>query len=315
MRNSTMQKTSVHLVTVLYKSQDALPGFLDCLAAQTLQNWQLTVVDNASPDGSHDVVAARMDPRVTLLRNKKNLGFGRAANQGLRAAADQDGEFFVVINNDVRFSPTFLADFNAARTAYRADVIVPRIMFSDDSSQSWYAGGRFDRDWLFSNVHDPFNPEDAHAHRLVEFASGCCLGLDRSVLETVGLFDESFFVYWEDADLSLRLNTAGVPIHYVRDPHLLHEGSASSGGEGSPAYERLYYRSYTTLLRRHFGSAYALRSIARFMLKEFEKKRNPIRAARVLRAMLAGMLVPLQTIPRLPPRATLHIENCSASTC
>lgn len=84
------------------------------------------------------------------------------------------------------------------------------------------------------------------------------MGLSSEVLRRVGLLDESFFVYWEDTDYCMRLKAAGVPITYVRDPMLLHEGGASSGGETSPAATRLYYTGYALLLRKHFGLRRAL---------------------------------------------------------
>ena len=248
----------VHLVTVLYNGEASLPGFLDSLKAQTFRDWRLIAVDNVSRDRSCEVVTVARDDRITLIRNTANLGFAKAANQGLRAAVAAGGEFFVLLNPDTAFSPAFLGDLIARRDALRAPVIVPRIMYMQQPDEAWYAGGHLEDGWVFKNVHEPHDPGDTRPARPVDFASGCCLGLTRDVLERVGLFDESFFVYWEDADLCLRLKHNGVPIVYVREPSLSHAGGTASGGEHSMAYNRLYYRSYVQLLRKHFGLSDAL---------------------------------------------------------
>ena len=136
----------VHLVTILYRSKPQLADFLDSLAAQTAE-WRLHVVDNASPDGSAALVAARGDPRIAVAANAANLGFAKAANQGMRMAAAAGAEFIVLINNDTVFAPDFLARLRDARDALGAEVLTPRIMLRDDPGTAWYAGGSFEDGW------------------------------------------------------------------------------------------------------------------------------------------------------------------------
>jgi GT2 family glycosyltransferase len=281
----------VHLVTVLYNSADCLPAFLASLAAQDSSRWHLTAIDNASVDGGAALLAASGDSRISVTRNPKNLGFARAANQGMRAALAAGAEFVVLLNNDVELPPDFLRRFLAARDALDANVLVPRIMYRHPPGASWYAGGHFERGWVFRNVHEEYDPADTRATRTVEFASGCCLGLSRHVLERVGFFDERFFVYWEDADLCLRLGAAGERIDYLNDLVILHEGGHSSGGETGSGFNRLFYRSYVQLLRKHFGMVVAVRSIFRLVLKELQKPERSFRQRVVIwSAMLRGLV-------------------------
>jgi GT2 family glycosyltransferase len=291
----------IDLVTILYNCAEDIDRFLDCLLAQTDPAWRLTAIDNASGDGAAELVAARREPRITLLRNGENAGFARAANQGIRHAASGGGTFFVVINNDVAFAADFLARFRAARDTTGAKVISPRILCLNNPAEAWYAGGRIDRSWVLVNVHEFDNPPDLRPAREVGFVSGCCLGLDRAVLERVGLFDESFFVYWEDTDLCLRLEKAGVKMYYVREPVVLHAAGAASGGERSPRYIALYYRSYMQLLRKHFGLRSTPRDMARLLVQAW-RWRSPGRLARCGRmavAMLRGCAAPLRPQARL----------------
>ena len=290
----------LHLITVLYNGADALPAFLDSLKAQSFRDWRLIAIDNASPDDSGEIAAAAGDDRITVVRNPANLGFAKAANQGLREAARAGGDFFVLFNPDTVFGPEFLGDFVAARDRLDAQVIAPRIMLLERPDRAWYAGGHLEQGWVFRNVHEDYDPHDTRTSRPVDFASGCCLGLTRHVLERIGLFDESFFVYWEDTDFCLRLKEAGVPIVYVREPSLLHAGGAASGGEGSTGYNRLYYKSYVQFLRKHFGVSSALGTALRLVLQAAEQRRDYGVIARMAAAMLQGMVAPLVGESRLP---------------
>jgi len=292
--------TTIHLITVVYKSEAGLPAFLDSLQAQDMCNWRLYVIDNASPDASIDSIAARADPRIILHRNATNLGFAKAANQGLRVAAAEGGEFFLLINNDTAFGPDFLRRLLTVRAELGAEVIAPRIMRLENPELCWYAGGSLQDGWLFLNIHHhKHDPNAGPVAMRVDFASGCCLGIDRNVLGQVGLLDESFFVYWEDTDFCMRLKTLGIPILYVSEPSLLHAGAASTGGEFSPAYMQLYYRSYMQLLRKHFGWRRTLRITLRLLLREFGR---PARNRQM--RILAGALV-LGLAARLVPQAHL----------
>jgi hypothetical protein len=285
---------AIHLVTVLYNSAESLPVFLDSLLAQDTPDWHLHVIDNASPDTSASIVTGRPDPRITVYRNTKNLGFAKAANQGLRNAHAAGAELLVLINNDTAFAQDLLRRLVAARIQLDAPVIAPRIMRREQPDKPWYAGGRLDYGWVFTNIHHEQDPAAGTAPEQVDFAPGCCLGIDRHVLEQVGLLDESFFVYWEDTDFCLRLKSLNIPIMYLPELSLLHDGGAACGGEFSPAYLRLYYRSYMQLLRKHFGRPNAIRTMLRLLLRENSRPNRNVRALRtILRAMLGGLGAPL----------------------
>lgn len=285
---------AVHLITILYKSEGSLPTFLDSLQAQDLKDWRLHVIDNASPDNSLRLVMERGDPGITVINNEKNLGFAKAANQGMRAAIAAGAEFLVLINNDTVFSPDFLRRLVAVRSGLPAGVIALRVMHREQPDKSWYAGGSLDNGWLFTNVHHKYNATNSSAAVEVDFAPGCCLGISQEVLRKIGLLDESFFVYWEDTDFCLRLTKADIKIFYVPEPFLLHSGGVSSGGEYSPAYMRLYYRSYMQVLRKHFGLRLAISTMIRLLLLEGSRKnRDLLKMSLMARAMVLGLSAPM----------------------
>lgn len=302
---SCTSQSALAIVVVLYNSRREIAQLWECLAAQECRDWRLLAIDNSPADGAGRYLAERGDPRVTVLPNARNEGFARAVNSGLRRAIADGAERCLLLNPDVEFHTGFIADLAARWNETGAQVISPRIMLSGQPDHAWYAGGGFDRSWLFTNVHYPYRP-DGDLPRLVEFASGCCLGLDAKVLHRIGLLDESFFVYWEDSDLCLRLQEAGIPIHYVPSLTLVHFAGASTGGERSPAAQRLFHQSYVVMMRKHFGFIVALRTIWRTLVQEWRhRKREPGRWPRIAKAMAAGMLRRRRPVPTVlgRPRA------------
>ena len=303
--SSVAEAGAIHLVTILYKSERSLASFLDDLQAQDLKDWHLHVIDNASPDNSRRVVEKRADPRILVIKNEKNLGFAKAANQGLCAAIAAGGAFFILINNDTAFSPDFLGRLVAVKAELPARVIAPRVMLREQPDKAWYAGGRLDNRWIFRNIHNEYNAADSSATIEVGFAPGCCLGIGRDVLWQVGFLDESFFVYWEDTDFCIRLKSNGIKAFYAPELFLLHSGGESSGGEHSPAYMRLFYRSYMQIIRKHFGLAGALRTMARLLLCESGRANRNLRViARMARAMTLGLVSPL--VPQVRLNESVH---------
>jgi len=297
-----MTTSLLHIVVVLYNSADTFTTMWRSLTAQTCRDWRLVAIDNNSADGSAAMLAALSDPRLEVVANTENVGFARAVNQGLRLAVAQGAERCMLLNPDTVLPPAFLTELLGAWTEHRCLVVAPRVMCAEDTSQSWYAGGHLDYGWVFANRHDDFSPDDPPGPRDVDFASGCCLGLSTEALRRVGLLDESFFVYWEDTDFCVRLKAAGIPITYLRDPMLLHEGGASSGGTFSPAGVRLFYSSYALMLRKHFGLREAVRMGLRVLRREHAYKHEPRgHVWRVGLALWKGMRLPLLPEPRLLP--------------
>ena len=296
-----MTTSLLHIVVVLYNSADTFTTMWRSLTAQTCRDWRLVAIDNNSADGSAAMLAALSDPRLQVVANTENVGFARAVNQGLRLAVGQGAERCMLLNPDTVLPPDFLADLLGVWMEHRWLAVAPRVMWAEETSRSWYAGGHLDYGWVFANKHDDFSPDDPPGPREVDFASGCCLGLSTEALRRVGLLDESFFVYWEDTDFCVRLKAAGIPITYLRDPMLLHEGGASSGGTFSPAGVMLFYSSYALILRKHFGLREAVRMAFRVLRREHAYKHEPPgHARRVALALWQGMRLPIRPEPRLP---------------
>lgn len=288
------------LIVVLYNSKDTFLSLWDQLKAQSLRSWRLVVVDNASADGSGAAVQALDDGRIDLALNPTNVGFARAVNQGVRIAHRANIQRYMLLNPDTFLTGDFLRQLLDVWVRNGWGIVVPRIMHSDDPTKTWYAGGHLDYGWVFQNRHDEYVEGSNMQSREVGYASGCCLGLTQTALDRIGLFDESFFMYWEDVDFCMRLKAANEPIHYVPELVILHEGAASSGGPHSLRTTYMTFRSYVLLLRKHFGLLTTLITIGRVLRREQIRTGATSAPVRVrASAALAGLIAPLHPVSRL----------------
>jgi hypothetical protein len=216
------------VVIVNWNAGGALHACLNALfASEGGEPHQVLLVDNASTDGSQAIRASAY-PAVEVIQNTKNLGFARAVNQGLRAAR---GQIVVVLNPDVILWPSAvprLLRFMA--THPEAGVAGPRLLDPDGTVQgsarrdpsAWTA--LFGRSAPLTRLF-PNNPVsqrelpalsvDGNVPIQVDWLSGACLVARRTAWEQVGLLDERFFLFWEDADWCLRFRQAGWGVYYV----------------------------------------------------------------------------------------------------
>jgi N-acetylglucosaminyl-diphospho-decaprenol L-rhamnosyltransferase len=218
------------VVSVIVLNRDGrawLPSCVDALAAQAgAPPFEVIVADNASTDGSIDVLA-RTHPQVRIVRNGANLGFAGGNNAAARAAR---GELFVFLNNDTVTEPDWLARLHGAFVAHPEFALVTsRIVFLADPSVVDSAGdGYLLAGGAFKRGHQ--GPTSAVMESEEVFgACGAAFLIRRDVFETLGGFDESFFLVYEDVDLSYRARLLGYRCWYAADAVVRHAGSASMG--------------------------------------------------------------------------------------
>ncbi|MHB2207721.1 glycosyltransferase family 2 protein [Methylobacterium sp. CM6257] len=269
-------------------------------AARDAAAIQVTVVDNASVDGSTENLPALPRP-LRLIRNDANLGFGRACNQG---AAAGDAPAILFLNPDTQVEPDALG---VARTALmagpRTGIVGARLADPDGRTARSCARtpsglgllGRalaLDRLGL---VRPHFLLEWDHAEdRAVDQVMGAFLMIRRDLFQDLDGFDPRFFVYWEDVDLCARARAAGFAVRHVAGAVARHVGQ---GTTRQVRARRLFYflRSQILYAGKHHGIAAALAlTVASFgaqvplRLALALARRSPTEAAEVLRA--AGLL-------------------------
>jgi GT2 family glycosyltransferase len=246
----------VGVVTVTFNSGAMLDGFMRSLLAQSYDDFVLYVIDNASSDDTLEKLAAYRDPRVHVIANRDNRGVAAANNQGIRASLESGCSSVWLINNDTEFDSGLLATLAAELEARPCDMIVPKIMYYDPPDRVWFAGGYFSRWRAYAALHRGKHELDRgqfDAPGWIEYAPTCCLLVRRRVFEQTGLMDETYFIYFDDADFCFRAKRAGLRIWYHPGGVLRHKESSLTGGTQSPFVLRLSARNKLYFLKKNLG--------------------------------------------------------------
>lgn len=255
---STPDALKVAVAVVSFETRELLQRCLESVRAE--QPLETVVVDNGSTDGSSELVRGEF-PDVRLVVNRRNRGYGAAANQALAACASPAA---LLLNSDtelergaLRALGRYLAEHPAAgvvgpRLADPAGRLQPSTL-SYPSVADMLMGdtglhrivrripglrGRFLRTW----AHD--------AARVVPWVSGAALAIRRSAFEAVGGFDERYFMYWEEVDLCRRMAAAGFQTHYAPVTTIVHARSASTSKQAA-VMRREWLMSYRRYLATH----------------------------------------------------------------
>lgn len=199
--------------------------------------YRIVVVDNASTDGSAEMVAADF-PDVTLVRNPERLGYGASHN---RAIAVATSPYLLLLNEDMEMVDDAIDRMmDKAQRTDRLGVLGCRILNPDRTLQ--HSCFRFPSlrrelfDALFpytllfgrAPLRSKMFEWDHHSEREVDIVLGCCLLVRRDVLEGIGPFDPAFFVYSEEHDLCRRARDAGLRVLFTAEAEMIHFGGQTS---------------------------------------------------------------------------------------
>ncbi|MBN1668440.1 MAG: glycosyltransferase family 2 protein [Anaerolineales bacterium] len=244
-----MKPALVQIITLNWNRKADTLACLQSLVALTYPRKHILVVDNGSTDGSPAAIAAAF-PEVEQIVNPVNLGFAGGFNLGLRWALQGEAPYVFILNNDTSLAPEALDHLVAASVPPDVGVTAPIIYYAGAPDQIWSAGAG--RSWLTLDATgnqgrgQTFTSPTERA-----FISGCGMLIKRVVLQQVGLFDEDFFVYYEDADYSLRVEQAGYRMLVVPQAKMWHKVSQSSQGSDSPGERYWMGRSSVLFFRKH----------------------------------------------------------------
>jgi GT2 family glycosyltransferase len=255
------------IVIVSYNGRDYLQRCLRSLLEHTRGlEYEVVVVDNASQDGSADMVAEEF-PSVRLLRRPSNAGLSTALNQGIRLSG---GEMTVLLNPDVELRDNpFPAMARYLRDHPEVGILGPRILDDDGSLQlscrrfPTFSVVFFNRYSLLTRLL-PRNPIstrylmtdfDHSGTAEVDWLSLACWMAPRRLFDEVGFLDESYFLYNEDVDFCQRVHRAGRRVVYFPEVSVVHRIGGSTGtlpNRSVVERHRSMWRYYRKYMRRGF---------------------------------------------------------------
>ena len=218
------------MVVLNWNGADDTIACLRSLRASTVSP-QTIVIDNGSTD---DSVRRIRDSGLAdeLVESPSNLGYAGGNNIGLRLALEQGFLVIAVLNNDTLVENDALEMLLGPLLAGERIAVNPDIRYLDQPDRSWFAGGTVDRGW--PRHLQPYELSGApNGLRPTGCLTGCCIVASRDTWQRVGLFDESYFLIFEDSDWSMQALRNGVALFVVTDSRIRHR--VSSSFEAGPA--------------------------------------------------------------------------------
>lgn len=231
------ERTPLVFVLVLnYNSKRYLLECLKSLSSLTYPSFQIVVLDSASTDDSFTEAKQRF-PQCQYLPLKENKGFATGMNEGIRYALAHGADFVWLFNPDATCAPGTLTVLVEAFLADPKRKFMSPII-TDAEGQIWFAGGTIDY-LRMRAVHTRMMRSVSEPYR-TGYLTGCSPLIHREVLETVGLLDERFFLYYEDAEYSKRVKKTGYEPFVVPGAHVVH-AEQSTTDNPRKTYFLVYY--------------------------------------------------------------------------
>ncbi|MBI3006525.1 MAG: glycosyltransferase family 2 protein [Ignavibacteriales bacterium] len=225
MGNTVLTTPKIVAVVLNYKRPQETVECVRSLVESTYEGVEIVVVDNASSDGSAELIRG-LYHRVTVVQAEKNLGYAGGMNLGIRRALQLSATYILIINSDTfvkKDALKLLVQELGERP--NAGAASGTFLYYPETNKVWYAGGKlmywqahaqtkrtFPDNWLSGTC----KTEE------VSFLSGCAIVFRAQSLLEVGLFDERYFMYLEDVDLSARFAAKGLDLLYVPEAVFYH---------------------------------------------------------------------------------------------
>jgi GT2 family glycosyltransferase len=247
--------SDLSVVIVAYNSAHVVADLLDSLpAALGGLTADVVVVDNGSADGTVDLLAARSDCRLI---QSSNVGYAGGVNRGVREAARADA--ILVLNPDVRLGKNCVPPLLEALCQANTGIVVPRVESAEGRLEfSLRREPTLLRALGLTRTHmaalsEHVNNATAYVHPcVIDWALGAILLMSRECFDALGGWDESYFLYSEETDLSLRARDIGLLTRYEPRSHAVHIGGQSGRNNATHSMMivnrvRLYRRRHTAL--------------------------------------------------------------------
>jgi hypothetical protein len=229
---------------------------LRSLLAQGLAVERIVFVDNASSDGSLELVRAAF-PALSVLCNSTNTGYGHGTNRGIEHALAEGAERVFLVNNDVTLPAGTLSGLEAALRGdapnQGAGIVGPRVLFAHPPDHIWCAGGVLTFRTNLSTMLGHGEPDGPRFQvtREVDYVPGCAMLVAHAVFAKIGLLEGDYFAYHEDVEFCWKAKQAGFPVRVIGALAAHHDAHSSTGGGYNPLRKYMMAVNTVRFLRRH----------------------------------------------------------------
>jgi len=254
-----MKSSNIAVILVNWNQYELTRSCIISILNCSFQDFEIFLVDNASEDNSLEKLKQEFSD-ITFIQNKKNLGFTGANNIAIKEAIRRKFEYIMLLNNDTEvkfnfFEPLLLSLKNDTKLV----AVQPLILNFHDKNTVWNFGGKFNNFFGYvTTMNKGINKSKLLENKNTEWISGCCFLFKSEIIDKIGYLDDYFFVYYEDADFSLRIKEAGYEIGLQKNSEIYHHEGASwklkklnKEGKLSPYTRYLTIRNHIYFIQKH----------------------------------------------------------------
>jgi len=247
-------KPLISIISINYNQSKVTLDFLKSLESLTYPNYEVIVVDNASPNDRPDLITEKF-PHVSLIKSSKNLGFAGGNNIGI---LHSKGEYLFFINNDTEVHPNCLEPLVEVFYAHpNVGMVSPKIIFHQkkDERIMQYAGGSKLNYTTGVGAFFGYGEIDQNQYQsaYTEIIHGAAVMVPRKLIEKIGVWPDLYFLYYEEIDWSEHFKNAGYKLYYESTSEIYHKESMSIG-KATPLRVLYMNRNRALFIRRNtFG--------------------------------------------------------------
>jgi hypothetical protein len=305
----------ITVVIPTYSRTDLLEECLESLSIQTFKDFSVIVVDDGSERGVPEAVSRAM-PKTIVIRRERNGGFARAVNTGIRAA---NSPLVLLLNDDMTLAPNCLELLRSGLIESGAAIAGPLVLFKEGPDIVYSLGDRIRKSGRPESIgfRCPLTELD-YNEKPFGVSAGAVL-IRREVFDSIGLFDEQFGAYFEDADLCFRARAAGFGVAIVRTAVTYHVGSASMEGKGWWR-SRQCCRNHVLLVVKNYPAPLLAKFAGKIAREHAHQCRRVVSAGRTEFGLLGALalLLPtwIQIVAAMPHAliARVKIQRARASS-
>lgn len=240
------QKPRIFVIILNWNQPELTIDCLNSVWKSGGRDLRILLVDNASTDGSVEKIKkGTVGVQFDTIVNETNLGFAGGNNVGIRYALKKGADYIFILNNDTLVgSALFNRTVELVQKDASVGLVSPKIYFAKGFEYHkgkyksgevgrviWYAGGKIDRDNGYGTARGVDEVDRGQYNKVEEtdFATGTCMLITKQALQKAGLFDERYYMYYEDTDFSLRVKEQGFKVMFNPDIFIWHKVAQSSG--------------------------------------------------------------------------------------
>ena len=221
----------VFVVIVNYNGREHINDCLESLQKVDYPNFKVVISDNGSTDGSVELIKGKY-PFVKIIENGTNLGYGKGNNVGIKYALEHGADYVFLLNLDTIVEPDFLTRLvDTCQADPSIGVCGPKVMNFPSQKVIQSLGGTYK---LWKGIPRRIGKDEADRGQYkepseVDWIHGCAMMIKREVFEKIGLFDERFFLFYEETDFCCQAAKNGFKIVAVPQSVIYHKYRVSTG--------------------------------------------------------------------------------------